>query len=84
VNEIVKEAVSNAVRHGDAKAVKVDIDRVADDLLHIRVQNNGIAAEIQTDSSGIGKEMLDEICLAWELVSDKSGVTLSADLPVKL
>ena len=84
VNEIVKEAVSNAVRHGDAKAVKVDIDRVADDLLHVRVQNNGIAAEIQTDSSGIGSEMLDEICLTWELVSDKSGVTLSADLPVKL
>ena len=75
---------SNAVRHGDAKAVKVDIDRVADDLLHVRVQNNGIAAEIQTDSSGIGSEMLDEICLTWELVSDKSGVTLCADLPVKL
>jgi len=83
VNEIVKEAVSNAVRHGDATDVKVEIDRLNDDVLHIQVQNNGKSVD-KIEASGIGSEMMDEICLNWGLTSDRYGVTLFAELPVKL
>jgi signal transduction histidine kinase len=83
VNEIVKEAVSNAVRHGEASAANVVIDRVDDDLLQIEVSNNGTAPG-RNRQQGIGSEMLDEICLSWELVSDKKSVRLVAELPVKL
>jgi signal transduction histidine kinase len=84
VNELVKEAVSNAVRHGDASKANVVIDRVTDDLLQITVTNDGRPVESRSLSSGIGSEMLDEICLSWDLTSDRSGVSLVAELPVKL
>lgn len=84
VNELVKEAVSNAVRHGEAQSVKVSVDRVTDDLLHIVVSNNGAPVEQRSGNSGIGSEMLNEICLEWHLSSDRTGVRLVADLPVKL
>jgi signal transduction histidine kinase len=83
VNEIVKEAVSNAVRHGEASEAHVVIDRVADDLLQIEVSNNGTAPG-RNKQQGIGSEMLDEICLSWDLISDKKMVRLVAELPVKL
>ena len=83
VNEIVKEAVSNAVRHGEASEAKIDIDRIADDILKVDVYNNGKSLS-NSDTSGIGSEMLDEICLHWELKSERKGVRLTAELPVKL
>jgi signal transduction histidine kinase len=83
VNEIAKEAVSNAVRHGEATEVEVLIDRVADDLLVLDVSNNGHPPKT-TDQAGIGSEMLNEICLSWSLTTDKKRVHLRAELPVKL
>lgn len=87
VNEIVKEAISNAVRHGDATSAKVILDRTSDDILHIEVQNNGHAPSKQNKLSkqaGIGSEMMDETCLYWNLDSVNGGVTLTAEMPVKL
>lgn len=83
VNEIVKEAISNAVRHGDATIANISIDRLADDVLQIEVTNNGAKAT-SSPVSGIGSEMLDEICLAWELISERNSVRLIAELPIKL
>jgi len=83
VNEIVKEAVSNAVRHGDATKVNAVIDRTQDDILFIEVTNNGKPLA-DNFGVGIGSEMLNEICLSWSLTSDKKTVRLAAELPVKL
>jgi len=83
VNEIAKEAVSNAVRHGDATQVSVLIDRIEDDLLVLEVTNNGTPPK-DSPEAGIGSEMLDEVCLAWELSSEKRQVVLRAELPVAL
>jgi signal transduction histidine kinase len=84
VNEIVKEAVSNAVRHGDATSASVSIDRVTDDLLNVTVINNGSAPRVKEQQQGIGSDMLDEICLSWSLDVVKKKVRLVAELPVKL
>jgi signal transduction histidine kinase len=83
VNEIVKEAVSNAVRHADATKVNAVIDRTQDDILFIEVTNNGKPLA-DNFGGGIGSEMLNEICLSWSLTSDKKTVRLAAELPVKL
>jgi hypothetical protein len=83
VNEIIKEAVSNAVRHGEATEAKVSIDRIEDDLLRIEVNNNGSAPRFGNEK-GIGSEMMDEICLTWSLTGENKDVLLVADLPVKL
>jgi signal transduction histidine kinase len=82
-NEILKEAVSNAVRHGSATQVKVTIDREQDDLLTLSVWNNGSEPE-EKDKSGIGSEMMNEVCVRWNLGGTRGDVTLLAELPVGL
>lgn len=83
INEIAKEAISNAVRHGSANTAKIDIDRVEDDLIHIQVINDGISARAK-DRKGIGSSMLDEICLHWSLTNRSKRVYLTAELPIQL
>jgi len=83
VNEIAKEAVSNAVRHGNATQVSVMIDRIEDDLLVLEATNNGTPPK-DSPEAGIGSKMLDEVCLAWKLSSEKRKVVLRAELPVVL
>jgi len=82
VNEIAKEAISNAVRHGSAKSAVIDIDRLEDDLLRVEITNNGIPLRSQ-EKPGIGSEMLDEICLNWNIQNDGKKVRLVANLPVR-
>ena len=84
VNEILKEAVSNAVRHGDATEAKISIDRIDDDLLRIEVSNNGAPPSKGESTQGIGSDLLDEICLNWSLEGNRKKVQLIAELPVKL
>ena len=83
VNEIVKEAISNAVRHGEATEAIVFIDRTEDDILQLEITNNGTPPESKR-TVGIGSEMLDEVCIRWRLQSDRKQVRLLAELPVKL
>lgn len=82
-NEILKESISNAVRHGSATEARVTIDRDEDDLLTIKVWNNGTAPN-RKDRVGIGSEMMNEVCLRWTLTGTKGDVSLLAELPVSL
>jgi two-component sensor histidine kinase len=82
VNEIAKEAISNAVRHGSAKLAVIEIDRIDDDLLRVEITNNGIPIRSQ-EKPGIGSEMLDEICLNWTIENVGKKVQLVANLPVR-
>lgn len=82
VNEIAKEAISNAVRHGSAKSAVIEVDRLEDDLLQVEITNDGIPLRSQ-EKPGIGSEMLDEICLNWALENSGKKVRLIANLPVR-
>jgi two-component sensor histidine kinase/phage FluMu protein gp41 len=84
VNEIVKEAVSNAVRHGDAKKVWVDIDRIDDFDLALTVSNDGVPLSAQT-RLGVGSRLIEELTTDWSLESSKaSGLTVfKANLPLQ-
>ena len=83
VNEIVKEAVSNAVRHGQAKTINVEIDREGQQALHIKVSNDGLPIK-QRPKAGVGSRLIKEITTSWSLGSSKaSGLTvLAASLPL--
>ena len=85
VNEICKEAVSNAVRHGEASEVFVEIDRTADELLEIKISNNGRLLN-QKPGRGVGSVMLDELTLRWSLINNRasSKVELIASLPLSV
>jgi hypothetical protein len=83
VIEVVREAVSNAIRHGDA--TKIDIDVKYDQLqadIHITVKNNGklLAAETTT---GIGTKLLTDMTLEWSRENQPEGVELRAVVPLE-
>ena len=83
VNEICKEAVSNAVRHGEAKNIHFEIDRGSDEVLFIKASNDGrgLAKDLEP---GVGSRMFDELTMDWSLHRDKSQqkTVLQAQLPL--
>jgi hypothetical protein len=81
VNEILKEAIGNAVRHGGANGVVAKITRDRDDFIDLEIQNDGSAPR-KGWKKGIGSRMLDDITTSWSL--DRSGrlTTLTARLPL--
>ena len=83
VNEICKEAVSNAVRHGEAKKVTISIDRSSDELLIIEAADNG-RGYYGSPRSGVGSRMLDYLTISWSLINNRArGLTiLEAKLPL--
>lgn len=85
VNEIVKEAISNAVRHGNASKAHVEINRGSDEFVEIVVSNNGRAPS-QKSTKGLGSRMFDELTYNWSLVQNRAqGTTvLSAILPISI
>jgi signal transduction histidine kinase len=85
VNEIMREAVSNAVRHGSSTRVDIEIDRVEDEVIEFVCRNNGTLLSVQA-SQGLGSEMMDELTIEWSISTEaKSGLTaLRARIPVSL
>lgn len=81
VNEIIKEAIGNAVRHGEATATQVSITREEDDILDIKIQNDGKPVGKRW-KKGIGSRMLDDITVEWSLTSSGRLTTLTARLPI--
>lgn len=84
-NEIMREAISNSVRHGAATKVNIEIDRVDDDVIDFISYNNGLPLAEQT-TQGVGSQMMDELTTEWSLTTEPdSGLTaLRARIPVSL
>jgi signal transduction histidine kinase len=83
VNEICKEAVSNAVRHGEAKNISFEIDRSSDEILFITASNDGRALD-KSAIPGVGSKMFDELTIGWSLQTNRGAqqTVLQAQLPL--
>jgi nitrate/nitrite-specific signal transduction histidine kinase len=77
VIEIVREAVSNAVRHGRATRISARIALTQDQLIQVTVENNGVACP-ELQDIGLGSAMLDQITHQWTRENLPNGVRLSA------
>jgi signal transduction histidine kinase len=65
VIEICREAASNAIRHGHAKAIEIQVEATGDLIeVHVTDDGDGIATAAVP---GLGSEMLDDTCLRWQL-----------------
>lgn len=63
--EICREAASNAIRHGHAKAIEIRVEATGDLIeVHVTDDGDGIATAAVP---GLGSEMLDDTCLRWQL-----------------
>ena len=77
--DLASEAVSNAVRHGKATRVDVDVnlDSAADDLVCLRVTDNGSVPD--SEGAGLGTTLLTRCTYDWSL--SRGPTTLVARLP---
>lgn len=78
VLELTREAVSNAIRHGDAGRIEISV--TADPLhqdIHLRVTNDG---QLLPDDlvEGVGTRLLEDMTLEWTRANDNRHVTVFA------
>lgn len=86
--EIVRETVSNAIRHGDATRIRValmtkkSLDLTGSDLC-VRIVNNGKRLSPAT-SPGLGSRMLDDFTVSWKRENTLNGVVVEAHVPTSM
>ena len=78
--ELVREAISNSVRHGAAKSVLIEVFGEESNLA-LRVSNDGKPYQ-PTDSTGLGTTLLNELSLAWKIEQVGNLTVLTATIPV--
>lgn len=78
--DLLTEAVSNAVRHGEATVVEASVEGSAPDDLMLMVRDNGTAVAPE-GAAGLGTSLLDACTLKWERSGDPSHSVLRAVLP---
>jgi|GEM_PF-1954250 len=82
VIELVREVCSNAVRHGDASRIWVELLPGADaSVLEINVSNDGRPLQ-EGAGRGIGSQLLEELSLSWSRFQDGELVRVRASVPV--
>lgn len=75
-NEVIKEAVSNAVKHGQATKVTIELSLSQDRNIQVDVQNNGTAPKSDR-APGLGSRIFDAVCISYEIKRDESsGLTV--------
>ena len=79
--ELVREAVSNSVRHGQASEVGISISTSAD-RLELVVENNGTFKPEGKKGKGLGTTLLEELTLSWSRTFENDKTVLRATLPV--
>lgn len=76
VNIVALEMISNAIRHGHATVIDVEILRDSPETIRIIAVNNGESVDANY-SAGLGMALYDELCAQWEIRGEVS-VTIEA------
>lgn len=80
VNEIAKEAVSNAVRHANAKEIAIVIDKEGEQI-SLKIENNGLPYPDDV-VPGLGSRMINDLTLRWTISAIDGKTVLHAIIPV--
>ena len=92
--DVIKEACSNAIRHGSASSVTVSLRLASFNTLGIEVRDNGLAldgsASVVTTNAprGLGSRLLDSVSISWSLAKvaasgSERETVLAALLPIE-
>lgn len=76
VFEIIREAVTNSVKHGEAKSVAIEIS--LGKALRLEITNDGKLSESTTGYAG--SELFDQLCLSHAIRNVGTGVVFEAEL----
>jgi signal transduction histidine kinase len=77
--EVVREAVGNAIRHGNATTIEIGIHDQASDLVGLVITDNGSGL---TDGAapGVGSHLFDALAYEWSRNTSPAGTTITAEL----
>lgn len=78
VVDVVAEGLTNAVRHGAARAADVHIGMMGGDRIEVRVSDDGTGA--RAGSRGMGSDLFDGVTCGWSLEAGESGSVLRASV----
>ena len=81
VGDIAQEAVSNAIRHGNANRILIQIRGLTDDRIDLVVTDNGVS-RADREQAGLGTKQLDDCALTWSRERRADGTHLHAVLPI--
>jgi len=84
--EVVREGISNAVRHGKAKNVEISVAIIGPDVIRVRVANDGSPVDpetIATGRSGLGSMHLQDCAIEYSIGPTENRTVLLADLPFR-
>lgn len=77
--EVVREAVSNAAKHGSANEIEINAN-VEDSVVHLEVRDNGKSSNTGK-TLGLGSELMNDVCSSWALEPvPAGGMLLRANL----
>jgi len=83
VIEVMREGVSNAVRHGSADVIVISLSRPAREIMRIAILDDGDGAPSLV-TPGLGSAMLDDIAVSWSLARDGEYTRLEVDLALEV
>jgi signal transduction histidine kinase len=81
-SEIIREFVTNSLKHGQATLVTIHISKEGDNTLAMTLVNNGRALSVGESRSGLGTHFLDAVTLSFQLSDVPGGVQLYVVVPV--
>ena len=73
VVEVLREGISNAIKHGQASEIDVEA-KVSGKLIELFIVNNG-KAPVNKAGKGFGSKLYDELTLSWQLSETADGRT---------
>lgn len=83
VIEIIREACSNALRHGKAQNICVQIThKLSIPVLEISICNDGEPVH-EAAKPGVGSLLLDKLTLSWEWTKSEGQICLTASIPLE-
>jgi two-component sensor histidine kinase len=77
--EVVREAVGNAIRHGNATSVDIAVLDSGVDLVGLVIADNGTGVAAGS-MPGIGSDLFTSLAYEWSSDSSPQGTTVTADL----
>lgn len=84
IEEIIRECITNAAKHGNAKNVSIEISapESMNELVEIKIANDG--KPIEGDSKkGQGSRIMDQVTLQWSRISGENKTITWALVPTK-
>ena len=80
VNEFLKECINNAIKHGRATQIDIEIKPAGTTAVEVAVANDG--KQTAQNQSGLGTRILDEITLTWKREQSASQTTVTGVIAV--